>query len=152
MMGEPRDRAWLEAHLPHRGRMNLLEAILEWDATTVRAIARSHRDPGNPLRRAGMLPIACGIEYGAQAAAAHGALVSNLARGALASTQASPAGFLASVRSVAFHAPRLDDAPGDLEVLAEQIGGGAAGVLYRFEIACGGRALAEGRLAVAFAQ
>lgn len=142
-MGAPRDKAWLEAHLPHRGRMNLLEAIVEWDATTVRAIARSHRDPGNPLRRAGVLPIACGIEYGAQAAAAHGALLSKLASGA---------GFLASVRSVTFHAPRLDDAPGDLEVLAEQIGGGAAGVLYRFEIACGGRSLAEGRLAVAFAR
>jgi predicted hotdog family 3-hydroxylacyl-ACP dehydratase len=136
-------KAWLEANLPHRGPMNLLETIVEWDRTTVRAVARSHRDPANPLLRGAELPIACGIEYGAQAAAAHGALLSKLASGA---------GFLASVRSVAFHASRLDDVPGDLDVFAEQIGGGTAGVLYRFELASAGRTLAEGRLAVAFAR
>ena len=143
MTATPLDRAWLLAHLPHQGRMNLLEAIVAWDATSVRALGRGHRAPDHPLRRAGELPIACGIEYAAQAAAAHGALVSE---------HTSSAGFLASVRSVAFHARRLDDVPGDLEVVAEQIGGGAGGVLYRFQVASGGRALVEGRLTVVFAR
>ena len=139
----PLDRAWIAAHLPHQGRMSLLHEILEWDATTVRALARSHRAANNPLRRAGELPIACGVEYGAQAAAAHGALMAR---------QASGAGFLAAARSVVFHARRLDDVPGDLEVFAERIGGGDAGVMYRFEVTCAGRALVEGRLTVAFAR
>ena len=139
----PLDRAWIAAHLPHQGRMSLLHEILEWDATTVRALARSHRATNNPLRRAGELPIACGVEYGAQAAAAHGALMAR---------QASGAGFLAAARSVVFHARRLDDVPGDLEVFAERIGGGDAGVMYRFEVTCAGRALVEGRLTVAFAR
>ena len=141
MSPAPLDRSWLTGHLPHQGRMNLLDGILEWDATTLRAFARSHRASNHPLRRAGELPIACGIEYGAQAAAAHGALVS---------PQASGAGFLASVRSVVFHSRRLDDVAGDLDVIAEQIGAAASGVLYRFEVASAGRALVAGRLTVAF--
>jgi predicted hotdog family 3-hydroxylacyl-ACP dehydratase len=121
--------------------MNLLEAIVAWDEGTVRAVASGHRDAAHPLRRAGELPIACGIEYGAQAAAAHGALVAGAPSGA---------GFLASVRAVRFHARRLDDIEGSLEIFAEQAGGGEGGVLYRFEVTAGGRALIEGRLAVAF--
>jgi predicted hotdog family 3-hydroxylacyl-ACP dehydratase len=53
------------------------------------------------------------------------------------------------VRSVVFHARRLDDVAGELDVMAEQIGAGAGGVLYRFEVASGSRALVEGRLTVA---
>lgn len=135
------DRAWLEAHLPHQGGMNLLDRVTSWDASTVRAQATSHRSPANPLRRGDELPIAAGIEYGAQAAAAHGVLVG-----------LSGAGFLASMRSVEFHARRLDDVAPPLEVLAEQVGGGESGVLYRFEVSAGGRALVEGRLTVAFAK
>lgn len=137
------DRAWIAAHLPHQGPMSLLHEILEWDANTVRALARSHRAADNPLRRAGELPIACGIEYAAQAAAAHGALVTK---------QVCGAGLLASARSVVFHARRLDDVPGDLDVFAERIGGADAGVIYRFEVTSAGRALVEGRLTVAFAR
>ena len=70
---------------------------------------------------------------------------------------ASPApsgvvGVLASVRGVVFHARRLDDVPGDLDVFAELLGGAQAGVLYRFEVSSAGRALLEGRVSVAFAR
>jgi predicted hotdog family 3-hydroxylacyl-ACP dehydratase len=138
-----RDRAWIEAHLPHKGGMNLLDTIASWDATSIRAIARSHRDANHPLRRDGELPIVCGIEYGAQAAAAHGAL---------SSAHASPVGFLASVRGVRFHASRLDDVTGDLDIHATQQGAGAGGVVYAFTVSSGGRILVEGRVAVAFAK
>jgi predicted hotdog family 3-hydroxylacyl-ACP dehydratase len=141
MSGAPLGRAWIAQHLPHQGRMSLIDEIAAWDRTSVRAIARNHREPDHPLRRGNELPIACGIEYGAQAAAAHGALVS---------PQASTAGLLASARGVEFHAPRLDDVKGDLEILAEQIGASEAGVLYRFEITAAGRMLVEGRVSVAF--
>jgi predicted hotdog family 3-hydroxylacyl-ACP dehydratase len=133
------DRAWLLGHLPHQGEMNLLEAISAWDASTLRASATSHRSPTNPLRRAGELPTTAGIEYGAQAAAAHGALLGE-----------GGAGLLASVRAVRMHVRRLDDLEAPLEILAEQLGGGAGGVLYRFELTCNGAALIEGRVTVAF--
>ena len=135
------DRAWLAANLPHGGTMNLLDAVLEWDATSLRARVRSHGDPAHPLRRAGVLPITAGIEYGAQAAAAHGAIASHAPSGA---------GMIASVRGVRFDSPRLDDVAGDLEVRVEQLGSSAAGVLYRFDVRVAGRVLVEGRLTVAF--
>jgi len=69
----PLDRAWIEGHLPHQGRMSLLDEIVALDETSVRAIARGHRKSDHPLRVGNELPAVCGIELGAQAAAAHGA-------------------------------------------------------------------------------
>ena len=140
---KPLDRAWLLAHLPQAGAMNLLESVVDWDATTLRALARNHRAMDHPLRRGDVLPITAGIEYGAQATAAHGALA--------ASRPPGP-GMIAAVRSVRFAAHRLDDVAGDLDVRVEQLGSAAAGVLYRFEVAGSGRVLVEGRVSVAFAR
>ncbi len=134
-------RDWLAAHLPHQGAMSLLDGIVRWDATTVHAISNRHRAPDHPLRRGAELPATAGIEYGAQAAAAHGAL---------ATQGASRPGFLASMRGVTFHVRRLDDVAGPLEIFAEQLGSGDAGVLYRFEVRGDGRSLVEGRVSVAF--
>ena len=134
-------RDWLLANLPHQGRMSLLHGIVSWDATTLRAVAEGHRDPAHPLRRDGELPIASGIEYGAQAAAAHGALSSGAA---------SPPGVIASVRDVAFHARRLDDVPRSLDIMVEQLGEGEAGALYRFEVCAAGTPLVDGRITVMF--
>jgi predicted hotdog family 3-hydroxylacyl-ACP dehydratase len=141
MKAAARDRAWLTTHLPHQGRMNLLDEVVAWDGETLHARATSHRAADNPLRRGGELPIACGIEYGAQAVAAHGALLAE-------ATQPASAGFLASVRSVQFHAPRLDDVPGVLDVHVEQLARGADGLLYRFRVHSAGRMLLEGRVAI----
>ena len=143
MSGSARDHAWIAAHLPHAGGMCLLDAVVDWDAGLLHARATNHRALHHPLRRGGELPIVAGIEYGAQAAAAHGAL---------ASREPSGAGMIAAVRSVAFHARRLDDVAGDLEIHVEQLGGGASGVIYRFEVSSGGRALVEGRVTVAFSR
>lgn len=71
----PLDRNWIEQHIPHKGRMCLLDAVVSWDATRIRCRSASHRAPDHPLRAHGRLGIACGIEYAAQAMAVHGALV-----------------------------------------------------------------------------
>ena len=139
-MTPARGRDWLEANLPHRGEMNLLERIVRWDETSIDGVATSHQSGRNPLRRGAGVPIVAGIEYGAQAAAAHGALVSG---------RPSADGFLASIRDVRFHAEALD-ATQPIEVHAEQLAMSEAGVLYRFRVCASGRALVEGRLTVAF--
>ena len=140
-MNPGRDRAWLLASLPHQGAMNLLDRVVEWDEAHVAARAANHRDAMNPLRRGSLLPASAGIEYGAQAAAAHGALIGQ-----------AGAGMIASVRGVHFKVDRLDDVAGELEIRAEQLGGGAGGVLYRFDVSAEGRLLVEGRVTVAFAR
>ena len=135
------EKGWLVANLPHQGAMNLLERIVEWDEAHLEAEATGHRAHDHPLRRGSELPVACAIEYAAQAAAAHGAL--------LASKPSGP-GMLVAARSVEFHAPRLDDVATPLEIAVEPLGGGDTGVIYRFEVGAAGRVLATGRLTVAF--
>ncbi|MDH3319683.1 MAG: 3-hydroxylacyl-ACP dehydratase [Betaproteobacteria bacterium] len=121
--------------------MCLLDEVLEWDERHIVCHASSHRDPANPLRVAGTLPAACGIEYGAQAMAVHGALLD---------AQGAPLGrgFLASVRSVRLRALRLDDVEGPLRVSAARLSGEADHVLYEFSIAGGAGELVGGRAAV----
>ena len=136
-------REWLAANLPHRGAMNLLDAVVDWNDSQLRAVATGHRSEAHPLRRGGELPIAAAIEYAAQAAAAHGALIAS---------QPSGPGMLVAVRAVQFHAARLDDVSAPLEVAVEPLGGGASGVIYQFEVSAAGRALAAGRLTVAFSR
>ena len=142
-MSQTLDRAWIERNLPHKGRMSLLDEIVAFDDTRVTAVARRHREADHPLRVRGELPAVCGVEYGAQAAAAHGAACS---------AHPSGAGFLASVRGVKLHTRRLDDIAGDLRIDAEQLGAGAAGVLYSFTVSGDGRLLVAGRVTVAFAK
>ena len=69
------DRSWIEQHIPHKGRMCLLDEVLNWDATQIRCRSATHRTTDNPLRAHGRLGAVCGIEYAAQAMAVHGALV-----------------------------------------------------------------------------
>jgi predicted hotdog family 3-hydroxylacyl-ACP dehydratase len=134
-------RDWIAAHIPHQGTMCLLEGVLDWDARRIVCRAASHRDPANPLRVAGILPAACGIEYGAQAMAVHGALLD--ARGA-----ALGRGYLASVRAVKLHAARLDDVEGPLRVSAERLSGEGDHILYAFSVAGDAGELVGGRAAV----
>ncbi|MDH5577098.1 MAG: 3-hydroxylacyl-ACP dehydratase [Betaproteobacteria bacterium] len=121
--------------------MCLLDEVLEWDTQRIVCRALSHRDPVNPLRVAGTLPAACGIEYGAQAMAVHGALLD---------VHGAPLGrgFLASVRAVRLHAARLDDVAGPLRVSAERLSGEDDHVLYAFSIAGDAGELVAGRAAV----
>ena len=137
----PLDHAWLLAHLPHQGSMCLLDAVTDWDAQHIRCIASSHRHADNPLRAHDRLGATCGIEYAAQAMAAHGAL--------LAAADAAPrAGYLASVRGVDLQVARLDDIAADLEVEAERLSGDDNTILYGFRVSTAGRELLSGRAAV----
>jgi len=137
----PLDHAWLLAHLPHQGSMCLLDVVSDWDTQRIRCMATSHRDADNPLRAHDRLGAACGIEYAAQAMAAHGALLA-------AADSAPRAGYLASVRGVELHVARLDDIAADLEVEAERLSGDDNTILYGFRVSAAGRELLSGRAAV----
>lgn len=117
-------RAAIAARIPHAGRMCLLERVLEWDDKGIRCAAQSHRDADNPLREPGGLPVWAGIEYAAQAAAVHGALVR---------AQAAPrAGLLGGLRNVLAACEWLDRIDGELIVAANLLHSDPAGAIYRF--------------------
>jgi predicted hotdog family 3-hydroxylacyl-ACP dehydratase len=136
------DRAWICSHIPHQGAMCLIDEVLEWSATEISCRTDSHRLKSNPLRTADHLRSECGIEYGAQAIAIHGAL-------SLASPDAAPvAGMLASARGVDLHVARLDDVEGALTVRARRTGGDASALLYEFSIAGNSKTLLAGRATI----
>ena len=113
--------------LPHAGAMVLLDAVVTWDADSIRCRSRSHLAPGNPLRRDGRLATVCGVEYGLQAAALHGAM--------LAGGVAQRAGYVARLRDVELHAERLDDeALGTLGIEARLERQEANGMLYALTV------------------
>lgn len=141
MPAAPLPHEWIAARIPHHGAMCLLDSVLELDADRIVCSARSHADPANPLRAAGRLAAVCGIEYAAQAMAAHGA--------ALRAGGGRPAlGYLASVRKLAMHVERLDNIAAPLRIEAERAGADGDRVLYLFTLSADGRCLLEGRAAV----
>jgi len=141
----PLNRDWLLAHIPHQGSMCLLDRIDAWDSERIRCMASSHRAADNPLRAHGRLGAACGIEYAAQAMAAHGGL---LAAGTAVADKSPRSGYLASVRGVEWHVPRLDDIEADLSVEAERLSGDDNTVLYGFSVFAGERLLLNSRAIV----
>ncbi len=150
------DHTWIEHHIPHRGRMCLLDEVIVWDADRISCRSGSHRSADNPLRAHGRLGIACGVEYAAQAMAVHGALLAGAlepaADAATAVAAAAPAGpvagYLAGMRGVRFHVLRLDDVRGDLICDAARVAGDRGTALYEFELRSGTTRLLQGRATV----
>jgi predicted hotdog family 3-hydroxylacyl-ACP dehydratase len=136
------NREWIAAHIPHSGRMCLLDAVLDWDSDRIRCASAGHRAADHPLRAHGRLGIACGIEIAAQTMAVHGAL------GAGESGSRPRAGLLAGVRGVRLFAARLDDAEADLVCEARRVAGDEGTALYEFELSAAGAALMRGRATV----
>lgn len=135
------DRDTVLGLIPHQGTMCLLDAVAAWDEASIHALAHSHRDPNNPLRRDGRLAALHLCEYGAQAMAVHGGLLA--ADGAQAR-----AGILVALRDVQLACARIDGLEGPLHCRAILLVAGAASQQYEFEIDHQGRMLARGRAAV----
>ena len=135
-------RDWIEAHIPHSGRMCLLDEVLEWESDRIRCASGGHRAADHPLRAYGRLGIACGIEIAAQTMAVHGALSAG------DSSSRPRAGLLAGVRSVRMYAARLDDRQTDVICEATRVAGDDSSALYEFELQSAGSTLMRGRATV----
>ena len=138
------DHDWIKVHIPHAGKMCLLDEVLEWDGQHIRCRSSSHRSLDNPLRAYGRLGAACAVEYAAQSMAVHGVLVA-------ATGATGPAvGYLASVRGVRLFVERLDDLQSDLVATATQVTSDETTVLYDFAVFESERLLASGRATIIF--
>jgi predicted hotdog family 3-hydroxylacyl-ACP dehydratase len=133
------DRQWIAGHIPHQGRMCLLDQVLSWDGGCIECLSSTHHALDNPLRAHGRLGAACLIEYAAQAMAVHGALLQPPLPGMSAS------GMLTSARGVELLVTRVDDLAGELLIRAERRHSDGRGALYEFRVSEGQRLLAHGR-------
>jgi predicted hotdog family 3-hydroxylacyl-ACP dehydratase len=122
--------------------MCLLDRVVACDTAMITCEAGTHRDAAHPLRRDGTLPAVCGVEYGLQAMALHGAITAGVPQGA---------GFVAALAGLEVLAERLDDVAGVLVVEAEALSRESRGFIYRFAVHGGGRQLLSGRATVVLA-
>ena len=134
-------REEIAARIPHAGRMCLLDRVLRWDERHIQCSAESHRDADNPLRESGGLPVWVGIEYAAQAAAVHGALL--LGSGPRAAV-------LGKVQHVRPACEWLDRIAAPLVFDATLLHRDPSGGIYAFEAHGEGELLLEGRLTLMF--
>lgn len=136
------DRDRILQLVPHQGGMCLWDAVVDWDAESIRLRAANHRDAAHPLRNADRLHAVHLCEYGAQAMAVHGGLRAAETGGG------APPGMLVALRGVLLHVARIDDLPGDLECEARVLVESERSQQYEFRIRHAGTLLAEGRAAV----
>lgn len=137
------DKAEIRSLIPHAGAMCLLDAVTAWDEQSITCLSDTHRDPANPLRRQGRLSVLHAIEYGAQAAAIHGALC------ARAAGQTASPGYLAALRDARWFVAELDEIAAPLEVVARPLLGDVGYWIYAIQVGAAGRLLAEARITIA---
>jgi predicted hotdog family 3-hydroxylacyl-ACP dehydratase len=123
--------------------MVLLSQVEWWDDAALECTATSHLADANPLRRFGRLSSLCAIEYGAQAIAAHGAL--------LASGPPDP-GFLVSVRDFELWAVTIDEVGPVLAIRAHAVRRDGRGAIYDVSVGSPSTPVAAGRIGVLLAR
>jgi predicted hotdog family 3-hydroxylacyl-ACP dehydratase len=138
----PINKPEIRTLIPHSGLMCLLDSVIEWDDRSIVCLSNTHRDPINPLRRAGELSAVHAFEYAAQAAAVHGGL-----RARSAGVTASP-GFLAALRDARLQIARLDDIGSPLRIHAYRLFGDTGNALYQCRVLAGEVLAAEGRVTI----
>lgn len=128
--------------IPHGGTMCLLDRVESWDANHIVCLATSHHRPDNPLRDDSGLRALCAIEYGAQAIAAHTALLGRSNGHRVAE------GVLASLRDVTTTLSHLENLKGALTILATLQLTHQQGRIYDVTVTGNGRTVLTGRLSV----
>lgn len=131
-------------YLPHAGRMCLLDEASAWDTQHIRCRSALPASEHHPLALRGRIGTAQLLEYAAQAAALHSAL--------LARDEGAPparGGVVAGVRDFVLLKPSLPDTHPVLDIEAECLARGAGGLIYRFRILADGDEACSGRLTIA---
>ncbi|MDR3416519.1 MAG: hypothetical protein P4L83_10065 [Nevskia sp.] len=109
---------------PHQGHMMLLDRVEQWDNKKIVCSAVSHLHADNPLAVNGRMSYVHVIEYGAQAAAIHLALVSIKANEPmLGYARLGPvsSAYLAVTRNFNFEEGYLDEHPDSRLVLTSEV-------------------------------
>jgi predicted hotdog family 3-hydroxylacyl-ACP dehydratase len=138
----PLSGAALARLLPQQGAMCLLDAVVHHDHRSIVCVSARHVDPSNPLTVDGRLSPLAGIEFAAQAIAAHGALAD-------ATAGRRVRGWLARVRDCVVQCERMDDLPAPLVIEAECIAASASALSYRFSLRAGEAMVLSGSALVA---
>ncbi|MCK4707613.1 MAG: 3-hydroxylacyl-ACP dehydratase [Gammaproteobacteria bacterium] len=122
--------------------MCLLDSVDSWDELRINCLTDSHHLPDNPLRDTTRLASVNAIEYGAQAVAIHGRLISD------ESDLVSRSGFLVQIKNLDFQDCDLSMLSGALNVQAEQIHCDSSSMLYTITIKHDQQQIMSGRIMI----
>ncbi|MDZ7789070.1 MAG: phosphotransferase [Xanthomonadales bacterium] len=132
----------IESRVPHAGAMVLIDEVVSHDEARITCRAHTGALAEHPLGRKGRLPGTALAEYGAQAMAVHGSL--------LAASGAAPReGRLVALPELELGVSSLQ-APAELTIHAERVGGSAVGEVYEFRVLADDAEMARGRATVMF--
>lgn len=132
----------LRQRLPHTGSMVLIDQVLSYDQTQLKARSQAHQRTDNPLRTRTGLPASAALEMAAQAAALHGSL--------RAGAPDPKPGFLASAREIRWSQPAFDPASSEIQIEVEWLASEPQGALYRFTVTSAPKMRVEGRFMIHF--
>lgn len=127
--------------LPHSAPMVLLDSISQWDEQTIHCQTHSHLLADNALRDAGVLSVFAGVEYAAQAMAAHAHLLNSATAGT-----PTRKGFLAVASKLNARVDVLDCITAPMQVEANMLAHNADSSLYAFSLAADSQTLLTGQL------
>lgn len=142
MMEVKTDKQALCDLIPHAGSMCLLDKVVQWDENIIVCTTQSHLSPDNPLRNSFGLSTITLVEYGAQAMAVHGGLLSR------AQGEQMQAGYLAALREVIYEPGNIHDITDELQVTATREYASSGSMIYFFSITAGKQTLLSGRATV----
>lgn len=128
--------------IPHSYGMCLIEIVSDWDEDSITCVSKTHILPSNPLRNKNHLPMTALIEYGAQAMAIHGSLMSKN------DGNESRAGYLAGLKDVHLEKGDLSDIHNEILIVAKNIYSDGKNMIYDFFVYNGEKQLATGRATV----
>jgi predicted hotdog family 3-hydroxylacyl-ACP dehydratase len=110
--------------IPHAGAMSLIDRVECWSSTEILCGTASHHNPVNPLRFGNHFSSLHLLEYGAQAAAIHGGLLTG---------KAMP-GLFAAARSAYFYIDDLTTVETELLIKAKVELFTARGAIYAITV------------------
>jgi predicted hotdog family 3-hydroxylacyl-ACP dehydratase len=121
--------------------MCLLDTVEEWSDTHLICRTATHRAALNPLRRGDQLEAICGLEYAAQAMAAHIGIL-------LRADHPPLEGYLIALRDLVLRRSRLDDIADDLTIVVRRVVGEDPTFIYTFWISADRQVLLNGRATI----
>lgn len=138
------DRQAIADLIPHGPGMCMLDELLSWDKDSIKCVSQPYRRSDNPLLYNGRLHCACLVEYCAQAAALHGALLQ------LDQRRASLA-YLGAVKDLDLSADYVDTATQSLAITARCVVNNSGGSIYLIEAGTAQQLLLSGRIVLVMA-
>jgi len=134
-------RAELEQMIPHGQQMCLLDAVVEWNQQNIICTTSSHRYADNPLITDSRLGGMTLVEYGAQAAAIHVALIQQ-------GDAAPQSAYLGAIKELTLNADFIEQIEGPLRVEADCILSSIGGAIYSIQVMSADQPLITARISL----